>query len=58
MVQARVLDGTARLTAAIPPVGDQLSATLRRYVVRNVTLADLVGARLAVAARRRRSSSC
>ena len=43
MVQARVLDGTARLTAAIPPVGDQLSATLRRYVVRNVTLDDLVG---------------
>src|SRR4029079_7387914 len=28
--------------AAIAPVGDQLSATLRRYVVRNVTLADLV----------------
>jgi pilus assembly protein CpaF len=42
MVQARVLDGTARLTAAIPPVGDCLSATLRRYVVRNVTLDDLV----------------
>jgi pilus assembly protein CpaF len=42
MVQARVLGGTARLTAAIPPVGDQLSATLRRYVVRNVTLDDLV----------------
>ena len=42
MVQARVLDGTARLTAAIPPVGDRLSATLRRYVVRNVTLDDLV----------------
>lgn len=42
MVQARVLGGTARLTAAIPPIGDQLSATLRRYVVRNVTLTDLV----------------
>ena len=42
MVQARVLGGTARLTAAIPPVGDRLSATLRRYVVRNVTLDDLV----------------
>ncbi len=42
LVQARVLGGTARLTAAIPPVGDQLSATLRRYVVRNVTLDDLV----------------
>ena len=42
LVQARVLGGSARLTAAIPPVGDQLSATIRRYVVRNVTLDDLV----------------
>lgn len=42
IVQARVLHGTARLTAAIPPVGDQLSATLRRYTVRNVILDDLV----------------
>lgn len=41
IVQARVLQGSARLTAAIPPVGDQLSATLRRYTVRNVTLDDL-----------------
>ncbi len=43
MVQARVLDGSARLTAAIPPIGDQLSATIRRYTVRNVTLSQLVG---------------
>lgn len=42
MVQARVLDGDARLTAAIPPVADALSATLRRYTVRSVTLRDLV----------------
>jgi pilus assembly protein CpaF len=42
LVQARVLDGTARLTAAIPPVADHLSATLRRYTVRNASLADLV----------------
>lgn len=42
LVQARVLSGTARLTAAIPPIGDQLSATLRRYVVRDVSLEDLV----------------
>jgi pilus assembly protein CpaF len=42
MVQARVLGGSARLTAAIPPIGDRLSATVRRYVVRNVTLDDLV----------------
>ena len=37
MVQARVLDGTARLTAAIPPIADRLSATVRRYTVRDVT---------------------
>lgn len=42
MVQARVLHGGARLTAAIPPVADRLSATLRRYTVRNVALDDLV----------------
>lgn len=41
MVQARVLDGTARLTAAIPPVADQLSATLRRHTLRRDTLASL-----------------
>jgi pilus assembly protein CpaF len=42
MVQARVLDGSARLTAAMPPIGDRLSATLRRYTVRNVSLDELV----------------
>lgn len=42
IVQARVLDGSARLTAAIPPVADRLSATLRRYTVRDVSLAGLV----------------
>jgi pilus assembly protein CpaF len=42
IVQARVLDGTARLTAAIPPVADRLSATVRRYTVRDVTLDELV----------------
>jgi pilus assembly protein CpaF len=42
MVQARVLDGTARLTAAIPPIADRLSATVRRYTVRDVTLDELV----------------
>jgi pilus assembly protein CpaF len=42
IVQARVLQGSARLTAAIPPVADHLSATLRRYTVRDVTLHHLV----------------
>jgi pilus assembly protein CpaF len=42
LVQARVLDGTARLTAAISPIADRLSATLRRYTVRDASLEDLV----------------
>lgn len=42
LVQARVLDGSARLTAAIPPISDRLSVTLRRYTVRHVTLDNLV----------------
>jgi len=42
IVQARVLAGTARLTAAIPPVADRLSATVRRYTVRDVSLDALV----------------
>ena len=47
IVQARVLDGSARLTAAIPPIADRLSATLRRYTVRDVTLAGSRRARRA-----------
>jgi Flp pilus assembly CpaF family ATPase len=42
LVQARVLQGSARLTAAIAPVADRLSATLRRYTVCDVTLDELV----------------
>jgi pilus assembly protein CpaF len=42
LVQARVLDGSARLTAAITPITDRLSATVRRYTVRDVTLDGLV----------------
>ena len=53
LVQARVLDGTARLTAAIAPVADRLSATVRRYTVRDVTLDDARRARRAERAGRR-----
>ena len=42
IVQARVLDGTARLTAVIRPVADQLSVTIRRYALRKQTLGSLV----------------
>ena len=40
--QARVLAGRARLTAVIPPVADRLSATLRKYTVKNYDLGFLV----------------
>ncbi len=42
VAQARVLGGTARLTVVIPPVGDRLSATIRRYALRRQTLDSLV----------------
>lgn len=40
--QARVLDGTARLTAVIPPIADHLSVTLRKYTVKEFDLGFLV----------------
>ncbi len=42
IVQARVLDGEARLTAVIPPIADHLSATIRRFALRRETLDRLV----------------
>ncbi|MGB2757708.1 MAG: ATPase, T2SS/T4P/T4SS family [Acidimicrobiia bacterium] len=42
LVQARVLNGAARLTVAIPPISDTLSATFRKYTVREARLEDLV----------------
>lgn len=42
IAQARVLDGTARLSVVIPPVGDRLSATIRRYALHRQTLDSLV----------------
>jgi pilus assembly protein CpaF len=42
VAQARILDGSARLTAVIPPVADRLSATIRRYALRRETLDSLV----------------
>lgn len=42
IAQARILGGSARLTAVIPPVADRLSATIRRYALRRQTLESLV----------------
>jgi|JI10StandDraft_1071094.scaffolds.fasta_scaffold162927_2 pilus assembly protein CpaF len=41
LVQARVLQGQARLTASISPISDDLSATIRKYVVKNISLSEL-----------------
>ncbi len=41
LVQARVLGGSARLTAVAPPVADELSVTIRRYALRRETLDHL-----------------
>lgn len=42
IVQARVLGGTARLTAVAPPVAETLSATIRRFSLRRQRLDRLV----------------
>ncbi len=42
IAQARILDGSARLTAIIPPISDHLSATVRRYALRRQDLDSLV----------------
>lgn len=42
IVQARVLSDSARMTAVIPPVSDDLSATIRRYALRKESLPSLV----------------
>ncbi|MDH3303136.1 MAG: ATPase, T2SS/T4P/T4SS family [Acidimicrobiia bacterium] len=42
IVQARVLDDTARLTAVVSPIADKLSVTIRRYALRKETLSSLV----------------
>ena len=42
MVQTQVLGGRARLGVIIPPIADALSATIRKYTLRNETLDVLV----------------
>ncbi len=42
LVQARVLDGAARLTAAQRPVADSLSATIRRHLLKRESLRTMV----------------
>lgn len=40
--QAHVLNGTARLTAVVPPVSARLSATIRKYTVAEETLGTMI----------------
>lgn len=42
IVQARILNGAARLTACIPPVADVLSATIRKHSMRKESLQSMV----------------
>lgn len=42
LVHARVLGGRARLSAAIPPIADKLSCTVRFHQLRNESLASMV----------------
>lgn len=42
IVQARVLNDSARLTAVIKPIADNVSATIRKYTMRKETLGHLV----------------
>jgi len=42
IVQARVLNDAARLTAVIPPISDHVSASIRKYTMRKETLGHLV----------------
>lgn len=42
IIQARVLDGAARIGVVVPPIADELSVTLRKYTMRHEDLNDLV----------------
>lgn len=43
VVQTQVLDGRARLGVVMPPVADRIDVTLRRYLTRRETFAELIG---------------
>ena len=42
IMQAQILGGRARIGVVIPPISDAINVTLRRYVVRRDTFADLI----------------
>ena len=42
VIQAQVLDGTARIGVVLPPIADAIDMTLRRYLSRRETFAELI----------------
>ena len=47
IIQAQILNGTARIGVVIPPISDKINVTLRRYVVRRDTFQDLMDSEVA-----------
>lgn len=42
VVQAQILDGRARLGVVLPPIAERIDVTIRRYLTRRETLAELI----------------
>ncbi len=42
VVQTQILDGSARLGVVLPPIAERIDVTVRRYLARRETLAELV----------------
>ncbi len=42
VVQTQILDGAARLGVVLPPIAEHIDVTIRRYLARRETLAELV----------------
>ncbi len=42
VVQTQILDGTARLGVVLPPIAERIDVTIRRYLTKRETLAELV----------------
>lgn len=43
VVQAQILDGTARLGVVMPPIADKIDVTIRRYLSKRETFEELIG---------------
>ena len=43
VIQAQILNGTARLGVVVPPVADKIDVTIRRYLTKRETFDELIG---------------